>query len=98
MPRSVRGWRVSAPSSGEVRRVQDRGRRARADPGREKTELQKLTDQLAAVTAERCGATVLVGAPFGGGQRGVPASALAGATREELEAAADALIAWRRAG
>ncbi len=61
----------------------------------EKTELQKLTDQLAAVTAERDAAQRSSLVSSVAAAKGVPASALAGATREEREAATDALIAWR---
>ena len=63
----------------------------------EKTELQKLTDQLAAVTAERDAAQRSSLVASVAADKGVPASALTGTTREELEAAADDLIAWRGA-
>ena len=61
----------------------------------EKTELQKLTEQLQAQTAraetaERESLKSSVAA-----EKGVPAGSLTGTTREELEAAADQLIAWR---
>ncbi len=63
----------------------------------EKSDLQKLTDQLAAVTAERDAAQRSSLVASVAAEKGVPASVLIGATREELEAAADALIAWRGA-
>lgn len=61
----------------------------------EKTELQKLTEQLQeersrAEKAERESLRASVAA-----SKGVPAAGLTGSTREELEAAADELIAWR---
>lgn len=63
----------------------------------EKTELQKVTDQLAAVTAERDAAQRSSLVSSVAADKGVPASALIGDTREELEAVADELIAWRGA-
>lgn len=61
----------------------------------EKTELQKLTEQLQEQTAradkaERDSLVASVAAA-----KGVPTATLTGSTREELEASADALIAWR---
>ncbi|ACF34068.1 scaffolding protein [Mycobacterium phage Leozinho] len=61
----------------------------------EKTELQKLTEQLQSVSsrAEKAERDLLVTSVAA--EKGVPASSLTGSTKEELEASADQLIAWR---
>ncbi len=61
----------------------------------EKTELQKLSEQLQeqTVRAERAERESLLASVAAA--KNVPAASLTGSTREELEASADQLIAWR---
>lgn len=60
-----------------------------------KTEAQKLQDRLTEAEARAAQAETKAMRAEVARDKGVPASALHGATREELEACADELLAWR---
>ena len=61
----------------------------------EKTELQKLTDELTAEKARADAAEHAALVASVASTKGVPVAGLTGSTREELEASADELLAWR---
>lgn len=62
---------------------------------RDKTEAQKAADALAAAQAELAELTVAKTRAEVAAAKGVPANLLSGSSQEELEASADALIAFR---
>lgn len=61
----------------------------------QKTELQKLQERLAAAEGQAQELALAKDRAEVAAEKGVPASLLHGATREELEAAADALLEFR---
>lgn len=65
---------------------------------RDKTETQKQQEELAEARAQLAELTAAKTRAEVAASKGVPADLLSGSTQEELEAAADALIAWRGTG
>lgn len=96
-------WKAEAEKWKSFARKHEDAAKANADKAKrfdefeeaQKTELQKAADRAAAAEARAAEVEARAMRAEIASEKGVPASLLSGSTKEELEASADALIAFR---
>lgn len=100
---SVKDWEKEAEKWKSNSRKNEQAAKTNAEKAKafdefqesQKTEMQKLTDRADAAEAKASAVEALALRMEVAADKGIPASLLTGSTKDELEAAADALLAFR---